>query len=239
MEIREMKDKIVSWLQKEVKNAGAEGIVFGLSGGIDSAVVAALAKEAFGENILGVIMPCHSNVEDEEHAKLLAQEMHIPIAKVDLTKTFDSLVEASNLPIEHQMAKSNVKPRLRMTTLYYFAQSKNYLVCGTSNKSEYTIGYFTKYGDSGSDLLPIIDLVKKEVRELARFLNVPSVIIEKAPSAGLWKGQTDEDEMGFSYELLDAYIEGKEIPAETKERIDRLYQRSEHKRRFANRCEIK
>jgi len=235
----EIANQIIEWLKTRVKEAGAKGVVFGLSGGIDSAVVAALAKRAFGDDMLGIIMPCNSLQEDEEHARLLAKELQIPITKVDLSKTYNTFIEASEFETEHILAKSNVKPRLRMTTLYYFGQANNYLVCGTSNKSEYEIGYFTKYGDSGSDLLPIVDLIKEEVRDLAIYLGVPKVIVEKAPSAGLWEGQTDEDEMGISYKNLDAYIKGEEVEEEVKNKIQKMNKRSEHKRRFPLKCELK
>jgi len=235
----EIANQIIEWLKTRVKEAGAKGVVFGLSGGIDSAVVAALAKRAFGDDMLGIIMPCNSLQEDEEHARLLAKELQIPITKVDLSKTYNTFIEASEFETEHILAKSNVKPRLRMTTLYYFGQANNYLVCGTSNKSEYEIGYFTKYGDSGSDLLPIVDLIKEEVRDLAIYLGVPKIIVEKAPSAGLWEGQTDEDEMGISYKNLDAYIKGEEVEEEVKNKIQKMNKRSEHKRRFPLKCELK
>lgn len=119
-----------------------------------------------------------------------------------------------------------------MTTLYYYAQIKRYLVAGTSNKSEFTVGYFTKHGDSGVDILPIVDLLKEEVFELARYLNIPEIIINKPPSAGLWEDQTDEKEMGFSYNELDVYIRTGEAKDSIKERIEAMYYRSEHKRKF-------
>lgn len=224
---------IIKWMKEKVEEAGCRGLVFGLSGGIDSAVVAALAKEAFPDNALGVIMPAHSNKEDEEHAKLVADALDLEITKVDLTGVFDKLVEVVNHNESNKLATANVKPRLRMTTLYYFAQNNKYLVAGTGNKSELTIGYYTKHGDSGVDILPIADFVKEEVRELARHLNIPEIIITKPPSAGLWENQTDEDEMGFSYKELDTYIKTGQADEKIKEKIDRMNKLSAHKTKTA------
>ena len=223
---------IVNWLKEKVKEANAKGLVFGVSGGIDSAVVAALAKRAFPDDSLGIIMPCHSNPIDEEHGLLVANSLGIKVKKVDLTKTYDQLVESLNFQDANKMALANIKPRLRMTTLYFYAQNYNYLVAGSGNKSEITVGYFTKYGDSGVDLLPFASLTKTEVRKLAEYLNIPRVIIEKPPTAGLWENQTDEEEMGFSYDVLDNYIKNKTGPKDIVEKIEAMYNRSEHKRKF-------
>ncbi len=223
---------IVNWLKEKVSEANAKGLVFGVSGGIDSAVVAALAKRAFPEDSLGVIMPCHSNPVDEQHGLLVANSFDIKIEKVDLTKTYDQLVQSLNLKNANKMALANIKPRLRMTTLYFYAQNYNYLVVGSSNKSEITVGYFTKHGDSGVDLMPLASLTKTQIRQLAEYLNVPKIIIEKAPTAGLWENQTDEQEMGFSYDVLDNYIMNKTGPEDIVEKIEIMNKRSEHKRNF-------
>lgn len=225
-------EDIIIWLRKRVEEANAKGLVFGLSGGIDSAVIAGLAKKAFPETSLGIMMPIHSNPEDLEHAKLVAEDLNLKTETVDLSITYDTFINASGLDSENRMAKANIKPRLRMTTLYYFAQDNGYLVCGSSNKSEFHVGYFTKHGDSGSDLLPIADFVKYEVKELARALNIPSIVVDKSPSAGLWDNQTDEDEMGFSYDVLDNYIKSGEGPEKTVEKIKRMNNISMHKRQF-------
>lgn len=197
-------ERISRWIRERVEEAGAEGVVLGISGGIDSAVTAVLAKKGLGDGVLGLIMPCHSDPTDVEHARRLAAQFGVQTEYVDLTPIFDSLLEV--LPPGDKVAVGNLKPRLRMTVLYYYANSRNYLVAGTGNKSELACGYFTKYGDGGVDILPLGDLFKTQVWELARELGIPEEIIVKPPSAGLWEGQTDEGEMGITYEELDQAI---------------------------------
>ena len=220
------------WLSDEVNNAHAKGIVLGLSGGIDSSVLAALGREALGRNgILGVIMPCYSIPEDEADARLLAEALDVNFERVDLSGVFDALCAGVGGNLD-SLTMSNIKARLRMVTLYAFAQSRNLLVCGTSNRSEYETGYFTKYGDSGVDLMPLAGFLKRDIREMARLLNVPERIITKAPSAGLYEGQTDESDMGFTYDVLDEYLaSGKINDPQAKQRIDVMRRRSEHKRK--------
>ncbi len=224
-------DELVAWMRKIVIDAGSKGLVFGLSGGIDSAVIAGISKLAFPENSLGIIMPAHSDPKDEADALLVARHTGIETTKVDLTEVYDTLLEKS-FDSANNMAKSNIKPRLRMTTLYYYAQDRGYLVCGSSNKSEYHIGYFTKFGDNAADLFPLINFTKDEVYELAKVLDLPQSIIDKKPSAGLWEGQTDEGEMGFGYDLLNAKIKGEKIDESTSQRIEKMHKISEHKRRL-------
>lgn len=225
-------DDLVQWLHTKVSDAGAKGLVFGLSGGVDSAVMAGLAKLAFPDSALGIIMPCHSSPEDEDHGLLVAKALKLKTEKVDLSNSFDSLLNATNLNSDNKMAIANIKPRLRMTTLYYFAQSLNYLVAGPTNKSEFITGYFTKHGDSSVDLLPLVSFVKSEIWDLARYLDIPDIIIDKVPSAGLWDDQSDEDEMGFGYDVLDDYIKNKLGPKEIIDKIDRMYRISSHKRNY-------
>lgn len=225
-------EELVNWLQEKVKEARAEGLVFGLSGGIDSAVIAGIAKRAFPNNSLGIIMPCHSDPIDEEHGILVADTFNLERIKVDLSDSFDILYKSMGVENKSKLAMSNLKPRLRMTTLYYHGQNNNYLVVGSSNKSEYTVGYFTKHGDSGVDLLPLTSFVKSEIRELARQLGTPEIVIEKPPTAGLWANQTDEEEMGFGYDVLDNYIKTSKGPEEITSRIDRMNKSSEHKRNY-------
>lgn len=225
-------DDLVKWLKTKVKEARAEGLVFGLSGGVDSAVMAGLAKLAFPDTALGIIMPCHSNPVDEEHGLLVAKSLDLKTKKVDLTDTFNNFIKTTDLDINNKMAIANIKPRLRMTTLYYFAQSMNLLVAGPTNKSEFVTGYFTKFGDSGVDLLPLADFVKEEIWDIARYLNIPDLIIDKVPTAGLWDNQTDEEEMGFRYDELDKFIKTKEGRKELKNRIEKMYNKSAHKREY-------
>lgn len=230
--MKEVVDNLVEWLRDSVKEANCKGIVYGLSGGVDSAVIAALSKLAFGDESLAIMMPINSSFEDEIDAKLVIDKFNLNAIKVDLSRTYSEFVEVIEKG-DNQMAYANVKPRLRMTTLYYYAQLKGYLVVGTSNKSEFTVGYFTKYGDSGSDLMPLVDFTKKEIFELARYLEIPDKIIQKPPSAGLFEDQTDEDEMGFTYNDLEKYINNEKIDERIEEKINRMVKISEHKRNFA------
>lgn len=229
--MKENVEKIVNWLQECVNKAGCKGIVYGLSGGVDSAVIAGLSKLAFKDESLAVIMPINSDVEDENDAKLVIEKYKLNFTKVDLSNAFQSIKNVVEVG-DNEMAYANIKPRLRMSTLYYYAQLKNYLVCGTSNKSEFVIGYFTKYGDSGADLLPLVEFTKREIYEMAKFLEVPEKIILKPPSAGLFKNQTDEEEMGFSYDELEKYINGQCIEENVRKKIEKMICNSEHKRKF-------
>ena len=230
----ELVQKICSWFREMVNQAKARGVVIGLSGGIDSSVVACLAKKALGEKVLGVIMPCYSSAIDEDYARLIAKMLKIKIERVSLNSAYDSILGV--LPGGKKMALANLKPRLRMLILYYFANSLNYLVAGTGNKSEVLIGYFTKYGDGGCDILPLGDLLKTEVRELAKELKIAKEIIERVPSAGLWENQTDEGEIGITYEELDGIIMGMEsnqkssVSPAALARVEELMRVSAHKR---------
>jgi NAD+ synthase len=236
-------------MRERLSQSSARGFVVGLSGGVDSAVVARLAQRAANDEVVGVLMPCHSDARDESDARLVADHFKLRTLRIDLAQPYDALIAglleaASAIPspgggaaddIRARLPHVNVKPRLRMATLYFVANTLNYLVAGTGNRSELVLGYFTKYGDGGVDLLPIGHLVKSQVRELARELGVPTPIIEKAPSAGLWIGQTDEAEMGFTYADLEQYLNdgaGSVAPAQA-EQIDRLMRGSEHKRALA------
>lgn len=232
----ELEGKLVAWLGEKIAGAGARGAIVGLSGGLDSAVVAVLCKKAFPRDTMTVIMPCHSGREDEAHARLLVDEFGLSDHWVNLDNVYDILLASLEKGLAGgdvlPMAKANIKPRLRMIVLYFYAAQLNYLVVGTTNKSELAVGYTTKYGDGGVDLLPLGNLVKEEVRALAAHLGIPTAIIAKAPSGGLWPGQRDEVEMGLSYKELDTYLIGGEVSIALKERIDRMKQRSQHKRRL-------
>jgi NAD+ synthase len=248
-------DEIAGWLRFQMDQVGASRLVLGLSGGIDSAVVCALSTIAGGPSrVIAAIMPIHSRPEDMRDADLVARAFEVIPHVIDLVPAHDALIAtmpAEDVPgledanvdptrqaARRQLALANVKPRLRMTSLYFLANRYNGLVVGTGNKTELAIGYFTKYGDGGVDVLPLGDLDKTAVRGLARALGVPEPVISKAPSAGLWEGQTDEAEIGVTYEALDralASFAGAEpresIDPDTIDRVSALVAASEHKRR--------
>lgn len=235
-------NQIVDWLKDQVNQAGMKGLLVGVSGGLDSAVVAALIKRACPDHSLGVIMPLKSNPKDIEHAKLVIDRIGIQGMTVDLTKTHhvmyatikEELVKVNSYQSDRtQMADANLRARLRMSTLYTIASHYQYLVVGTDNQSEWFTGYFTKYGDGGVDLLPIVDFTKTEVRDMAKLLNIPDEVILKQPSADLWEGQTDEQEMGTTYEMIDAYLRGETIPEKDRQIIERMHRVTEHKRQLA------
>ena len=223
----------VEFIRKIVSEAKADGIVFGNSGGKDCALVGILCKMAC-ENTLGVIMPCESKQnyrQDKDDAEVLAEQFNIQTRIVDLTQTKKSLVDAVERTTQTTApALANIAPRLRMTTLYAIAASENRIVAGTGNRSETYMGYFTKWGDGAYDFNPIADLTVTEVYEFLRFLNAPQSIIEKAPSAGLFDGQTDESEMGISYKSIDKYLLGLEVEDRERQIIDSYHLRSIHKR---------
>jgi NAD+ synthase len=230
-----MRKRIVFWIKKQVSLAKAKGVVLGLSGGLDSCVTAALAKEALGtKKVLGLLLPCHSQKQDSDDARLFARKFKINTKVVDISGVYDNLIKI--LPSADRMTQANLRPRLRMIVLYYFARKSGYLVCGTSNKSEIMAGYFTKFGDGASDIIPIGHLLKTEVRKLAVELKIPQAIIDKPPTAGLWPGQTDEGEMGITYSDLDDILgrmenKRKQVLSVAKlKRVKALVRSSEHKR---------
>jgi len=239
---------IAEWIRQQVTVAAARGLVVGLSGGLDSAVVARLCQLAMPDSVVGLILPCHSDPRDEQDAGLLARRFDLAVVRLDLAPAYDHLVRDlktvfPQLPPNQAPAaapaggtapepSANIKPRLRMSALYFVANSLNYLVAGTGNRSELTIGYFTKHGDGGVDLLPLGRLLKSDVRALAVELEIPDEIIEKPPSAGLWTGQTDEAEMGFLYSDLERYLtDGPDaVSPALAMRIERLVRTTDHKR---------
>lgn len=216
----ELLQDISNWIRQQVENAGEKGVVVGLSGGIDSSVAAELSKKALGI--------------DEELAMKFAKEFGIKTKKIGLTALFDYLKGVCSC--SNDIARANLKPRLRMLVLYYFANSLDYLVAGTGNKSELTIGYFTKYGDGGCDILPLGGLLKTEVRNMAKELKVPSEIIERPSTAGLWGRQIDEKEIDISYEDLDNVIKAIEednlsnVKKKDLRKTQLMIKKSNHKR---------
>jgi len=234
MNIGALADKLTLWIRDEVTARGCRGVVIGMSGGIDSAVLAVLCRRAFPESTLGVMMPCHSNPDDKAHALAVAEKFAIPMVEVALDPVYETFMRElpefkGNPELEH-LAQVNLKPRLRMVALYYIANQRRYMVAGSGNRSEIAIGYFTKYGDGGVDIMPLGNLVKAQIRELARHLSIPAEIIDKPPSAGLWEGQTDEAEMGVSYEDLDGYVLTGKASEEARQKIEKMMAGSAHKR---------
>jgi len=200
---------IQNWIEDYVKNAKADNVVVGVSGGIDSSVTAALCTNALGkERMIGLGLPCCSISKDLEDAELIAKHLEISFEILDLTSVYDMFLDTVDSETrKDKMAIANLKPRLRMMALYFIGQSSgNSLVAGTSNRAELAIGYFTKYGDGAADFEPMASFYKQEVRKIARILNIPERIIIKAPSAGLWPGQTDEGEIGLSYDVIDEIL---------------------------------
>jgi NAD+ synthase len=233
MDTEAVSRKLAVWIGERVQEAGCRGVVLGLSGGLDSSVLAVLCRQACPRNTLALIMPCHSIDTDRGHAEKVADKFSIPTRIISLDKVYDSLLttlpDLSSDEAALKPARANLKARLRMITLYYAANQLQYIVAGSSNRSELTIGYFSKHGDGGVDIMPLGNLVKKQVRELADYLRIPREIIDKPPSAGLWDGQTDEEEMGLSYEALDNYILTGNTPDDLKNIIEAKKIASRHK----------
>src|SRR5699024_1151926 len=237
-------DKTVEWLREKVKEANCNGLVVGVSGGIDSAVVAYLIKKAFPKNSMGVIMSIKSNPNDRKDALKVINGCNIDYIDLDLSSEQNMILEQvtsklkdKNLYKENnlKMTDANLRARVRMSTVYTVANNLGYLVVGTDNAAEIHTGYFTKHGDGGVDLIPLANLTKREVYEWTKVLGVHDDVINKAPSAGVWEGQTDEIEMGTTYDMIDAVIEGRldEVPQKDQKVIARLHRISEHKRHTA------
>lgn len=223
----------VSFIREVLAKSGASGIVYGNSGGKDSALVGILCKAAC-ENTVGIIMPCTSGrnyTQDMDDAKTVAEKYSIETRITDLSPIKDSAVSVIGSAVKlNSSALANIAPRLRMLTLYAVAASENRIVAGTGNRSEAYVGYFTKWGDGAHDFNPIADLTVTEIYEFLNYLDAPECVIKKAPSAALFDGQTDESEMGVTYAELDTYLFGGDIPDDKKQKIDHMHNVSEHKR---------
>ena len=221
------KEEIIKFIKDKVSEANANGLVVGLSGGIDSTLTAYLATEAVGkQNVFGIIMPSTTTpTEDKIHGTDIAKILGIDYKEIAIDSILNEFLSVTSYKTENeQLAIGNLKARIRMSIIYYYANSKNYLVSGTGNKSEILIGYFTKHGDGACDIEPIGDLYKTDVFELAKSMNVPDEIINKPPRAGLWTNQTDEDEIGMSYENLDKilyqYVDNQKTTSEISENLE-------------------
>lgn len=229
-------ENAIKWIKEYVEKTGAKGVVVGNSGGKDSATVIAMATKALGkEKVLTIAMPCNSIIEDLEDAKLVSKTFDVKLLEVDLTDSYNTLESSinktiSNIEIElNSEAKVNIKPRMRMLTLYGIAQSLEYLVIGTGNLCERMVGYTTKWGDSASDFNPIANFTVDEVLTIGEYLGVPDKIIHKAPADGLG-GLTDEEKMGISYKQIAEYIETGKTEIDAMKIIERKNKNSKHKR---------
>jgi len=226
-------EKRVVFIREQLEEAGAKGIIFGNSGGKDCALTGILCKMACPDTV-GLMMPCGAECnygDDMADALMISKLFKIEKRMVDLTKTADALKLAmKGVTFLTEAAETNIAPRLRMTTLYAIAASEGRLVAGTGNKSERYMGYFTKWGDGAFDFNPIADLTVTEIYEFLTYLDVPKRIIEKAPSAGLFEGQTDESDMGVSYKVIDEYLNSGVCNPEDMEIIANYHKNSAHKR---------
>lgn len=236
-DIQKEVQEITKWIKNYVEEARADGVVIGNSGGKDCATVIALAQKALGsDKVLTVAMPCNSIKADIEDAKLVANAFNVPLIEVDLSATYQALEEQIDnviAPKEEwrgRESKINTKPRLRMTTLYYIAQNRNYLVIGTGNKCEAVVGYTTKWGDNAHDFNPIAEFTVEEVLQIGEYLGVPDKIIKKAPNDGLG-GLTDEEKLGVTYKQIAEYIETGKTDEKAMEIIVRKEKIAEHKRK--------
>lgn len=213
-ELREMNEDdaraLVDFIRDTVNRAGCKGAVVGLSGGIDSATITKLCIEALGaKNVINIFMPTSvTPLNDYKSTKVLSSRWGTTYKVVDIQPAVDAFTAALFTDQGSQLERGNISARCRMIVLYNIARKKNYLVVGTSNRSELMMGYFTKFGDGAADVAPMIDLYKTQVWQLAKLLAVPQVFIDKIPTAGLWEGQTDEGEMGITYHDLDLVLNG-------------------------------
>ena len=238
-------DAILSFLRHHFRESGRKGFVVGMSGGVDSSLVAKLCADAIGPaRVLGLALPEKSGGEDDGDARGWARKLRIAFRVVEIGPLVRAIAKRLRIPRSDRVWLGNIMTRVRMLAWYDVARREDRLVIGCGNKSEVATGYFTKFGDAGCDFLPIGDLYKTQVREMARHLGIPRGILEKVPSAGLWRGQTDEGELGIGYEELDRVLLGIELrlhPEEIAERtgvgltevrrIERLVAANAHKRK--------
>lgn len=236
-DIKKEVNSITEWIKDYVEESGADGVVIGNSGGKDCATVIALAQKALGkEKVVTIAMPCNSIQNDLEDAKLVATTFEVPFLEIDITQTYQTLETEIEKAIDQKEkkgekeAKINTKPRLRMTTLYYVAQTLNYLVIGTGNKCEAVVGYTTKWGDNAHDFNPIGEFTVEEVLQIGKYLGVPEKIRNKAPNDGLG-GLTDEEKLGVTYKQIAEYIETGKTEEKALQIIKQKEKASAHKRK--------
>ena len=235
-DLEEKTKEAIKWIEEYVKKSGMNGVVVGNSGGKDSATVIAMATRAIGkENVITLFMPCNSHISDFEDAKLVANTFNVEFLNINLKETYNNLKEEINMQLKNNKTLSdealiNIKPRLRMTTLYAVAQTLNYLVIGTGNLSEAMVGYTTKWGDNSYDFNPIGNFTVEEVLAIGEMLGVPKQILTKAPNDGLG-GQTDEEKMGIKYSQISEMIETGNTEEMAKKEIINRFKKSEHKRK--------
>ena len=241
-DVKKVTNEIIKFIRNYYKENNLKGVVIGISGGKDSAVVAGLFTKALGrENVVGVWMPCHSKEEDKFNALKLAKHFGFELKEFDLTKTYDNYVEEFkniNGANDNELidANINIKPRLRTATLYYHAaylsseKKGTYIVAGTSNKCEIYVGYFTKGGDNIADIQVLADLTVEEVIKVGEYIGVPDNIVHKVPDDGL-SGKSDEDKLGVKYSEIAAVIENNSlnISLEIKNKIINLHNKNRHK----------
>lgn len=228
---------LVQWLEVQRQEYGAKGYVVGISGGIDSAVVTHLLMRC-NAPVQGLILPSETtSAQDIKDAYAVAESAGCPVMELPIIETYRTFMQTMQPLFNDQAERQNViagnlQARLRMISLYAYAQSHNAIVVGTDNAAEWHTGYFTKFGDGGVDVAPLLKLRKEQVYQLAKVLNVPQSVLDKSPSAGLWQGQTDEAEMGVSYAEIDAFLRGEPVSAQALKQIEFWHNRSHHKRRL-------
>lgn len=230
--IKQQIDNLVNWINKQIKNAKKDGIVIGISGGIDSACCLSLCKQIKNIEIHPYYFYFQQNKGELKYINDLEKSFKIKINRINLSKSLKEI--QSSIKIKNKLSLNNLKVRLRSICLYGIAQDKNLLVISTSNADEIYVGYFTKFGDVSGDIAPIADLTKNKIYEISKYLKIPQSIINRAPTADLYKGQTDEKELKVKYVDIDNYLLGKPVSNTAKNRIEQLHKQTAHKRVFIN-----
>jgi len=249
LNLPETENRIQRFIKNYVETTSMKGIVLGVSGGIDSCTVAAISARAIGgDKVLGLMLPEKEtrSSKDIEHAKLVAKKFHFKTEAIDITPPLEAFYSSMRIyDPSDKLSKGNIKARTRMIYVYYYANRMSMLVCGTSDKSETMMGYFTKWGDVAADISPIMDLYKTQVRKIAQHIGIPKEVVEKPPSPALWPNQLAEEELGTKYEQLDLILYGLEhflkpeeiadklqVEKSTVIRIEHRWLSAEHKRRM-------